>query len=112
LKGAINMPHTDPGRGIAEGLPITIVGEADSINIELPPFYPVTTTMRINLSGEGAEASVLSAAAAGQTFKSRISRIEIYGVEPGSDPVGGRAFKATDNVKCTVKIFFTHPEEP
>jgi hypothetical protein len=92
-----------------EPKPITIEGEATSITITLPQFYEVNTSMRINLSERGGIASVQSEAAGpgpGKSFKSKIYRIELVGVQQQGS---GLVFIPTTGGRCTVKIFFEHP---
>lgn len=110
------MAHIPPKRGVDEedstptegSESITIEGKDNSIEIKLPKFYPVYTSMSINLTGDMGEAKVVSKSAqttGEKSFKSEITRIVLYGVRGGS--VAGE-FIPNASGNCTIKIFFKH----
>lgn len=107
------MAHIPPKRGsihTEEPKPIAIHGEANTITITLPPFYAVTTSMSIKLSKDGGGVASVESVAADQTpgnsFKSSITRIVLYGFQGVSE---GKEFIPNANGNCTVNIFFDHP---
>ena len=107
------MAHIPPKRGDApiEGDPITIEGKDNSIEIKLPLFFEVNTSMSIKLKGNEGEAKVLSKSVheAGQnSFKSKIIRIELEDVERVGSV--GWKFKPNRDGICKVKIIFEHPD--
>jgi len=93
-------------------------GDADTIEINLPQFSFVNTTMSIELSGNEGLAKVKSEATKlpnettpippGRKFKSKITRIVLDGVQAGSG--GALEFRPNASGNCKIEIFFGHPD--